>query len=93
MPVGIGDLPDNVWTAPNGGPVLLVSTADAWSELNNPLKLGRFRIRSNVSSGADPTEVVRQFLDRTAASERICPCIAPLCGKRALTFYCASRIP
>jgi hypothetical protein len=82
MPVGIGDLQENVWTAPNGGPVLLVSRADAWSELNNPLKLGRFRVRSHVSSSADPTDVVQQFLDRPAAPKRIYRCIAPLCRMR-----------
>ena len=45
MPIGNGDLAANVWTEQNGDLVLLVSKADAWSELNKPLKLGRVRVQ------------------------------------------------
>ena len=45
MPIGNGDLAANVWTESGGDVVLLVSKADAWSELNKLLKLGRIRIR------------------------------------------------
>jgi len=45
MPIGNGDLAANVWTEQNGDLVLLVSKADAWSELNEPLKLGRIRVQ------------------------------------------------
>ncbi|HUP03496.1 MAG TPA: DUF5703 domain-containing protein [Bryobacteraceae bacterium] len=45
MPLGNGDLGANVWTEQNGDLVLLISKADAWDELNKPLKLGRIRIQ------------------------------------------------
>ena len=45
MPVGNGDLAANVWTEQNGDLVLLVAKADAWTELNKPVKLGRIRIQ------------------------------------------------
>jgi alpha-L-fucosidase 2 len=45
MPIGNGDLAANVWTEQNGDLVLLVSKADAWTALNNLVKLGRVRVR------------------------------------------------
>src|SRR5215813_10713050 len=45
MPIGNGDLAANVWTEQNGDIVLLVSKADAWTELNKLVKLGRIRLR------------------------------------------------
>src|SRR5579863_3532182 len=56
MPVGNGDLAANVWTEPNGDLVLLVSKADAWSELNKPLKLGRIRVRLTPNPFASVTD-------------------------------------
>ena len=56
MPVGNGDLAANVWTEPNGDLVLLVSKADAWSELNKPLKLGRIRVRLTPNPFAAATD-------------------------------------
>ena len=56
MPVGNGDLAANVWTEPNGDLVLLVSKADAWSELNKPLKLGRIRVRLTPNPFATATD-------------------------------------
>ena len=56
MPVGNGDLAANVWTEPNGDLVLLVSKADAWSELNKPLKLGRIRIRLTPNPFGNATD-------------------------------------
>lgn len=53
MPVGNGDLAANVWTEPKGDLVLLVSKADAWSELNKPLMLGRIRVRLTPNPFAD----------------------------------------
>ena len=61
MPVGNGDLAANVWTEPNGDLVLLVSKADAWSELNKPLKLGRIRVRLTPNPFA-ATADFKQFL-------------------------------
>ncbi len=45
MPIGNGDLAANVWTEQNGDLVLLVSKADAWTELGKIVKLGRVRIK------------------------------------------------
>jgi len=45
MPIGNGDLAANVWTEPDGDFLLLVSKADAWTELNKLVKLGRVRLR------------------------------------------------
>jgi hypothetical protein len=43
--VGNGDLAANVWTEQNGDLVLLASKADAWTEMNKPVKLGRIRVQ------------------------------------------------
>ena len=56
MPVGNGDLAANVWTEPNGDLVLLVSKADAWSELNKPLKLGRIRVQLTPNPFTNATD-------------------------------------
>jgi alpha-L-fucosidase 2 len=45
MPIGNGDLAANVWTEQNGDLLLLVSKTDAWTELNEPVKLGRVRVQ------------------------------------------------
>jgi len=45
MPIGNGDLAANLWTEPNGELLLLVSKADAWTELNKLVKLGRVRLQ------------------------------------------------
>jgi alpha-L-fucosidase 2 len=45
MPIGNGDLAANVWTEQNGDLLLLVSKADAWTELNALVKLGRVRVQ------------------------------------------------
>lgn len=45
MPLGNGDLAANVWTETNGDLVLLVSKADAWTELGQLVKLGRVRVK------------------------------------------------
>jgi len=45
MPIGNGDLAANAWTEQNGDLVLLVSKADAWTELNKLVKLGRVRVQ------------------------------------------------
>ncbi len=45
MPIGNGDLAANVWTEQNGDLVLLVSKADAWTELDKLVKLGRLRVQ------------------------------------------------
>jgi hypothetical protein len=45
MPIGNGDLAANLWTEQNGDLVLLVSKADAWTELNKLVKLGRVRVQ------------------------------------------------
>src|SRR5215469_5200047 len=45
MPIGNGDLAANVWTETNGDLVLLVSKADAWTELGQLVKLGRVRVK------------------------------------------------
>jgi hypothetical protein len=45
MPIGNGDLAANLWTEPDGDLLLLVSKADAWTELNKLVKLGRVRLQ------------------------------------------------
>ncbi|MGH7976932.1 MAG: DUF5703 domain-containing protein [Limisphaerales bacterium] len=45
MPIGNGDIAANVWTEQNGDLVLLISKADAWTELGKLVKLGRVRIK------------------------------------------------
>jgi alpha-L-fucosidase 2 len=62
MPIGNGDLAANVWTEQNGDIVLLVSKADAWTELNKPVKLGRVRLRlipNPFAAGADFIQTLR----------------------------------
>ncbi len=44
MPLGNGDLAANVWTEANGDVVLLVAKADAWTETDTLVKLGRVRV-------------------------------------------------
>src|SRR5215469_14967840 len=44
MPIGNGDLAANVWTEQNGDLIILLSKADAWTELGKLVKLGRLRI-------------------------------------------------
>ena len=44
MPIGNGDVAANVWTEQNGDVVMLLSKADAWTELGKLVKLGRLRI-------------------------------------------------
>jgi alpha-L-fucosidase 2 len=55
MPIGNGDLAANVWTEQNGDVVLLVSKADAWTELNKLVKLGRVRIQLTPNPFLDAT--------------------------------------
>ena len=45
MPIGNGDFAANLWTEQNGDLLLLVSKADAWTELNKLVKLGRVRVQ------------------------------------------------
>jgi hypothetical protein len=56
MPIGNGDLAANVWVEQNGDLVLLVSKADAWSELNKLLKLGRIRVQLTPNPFANATD-------------------------------------
>ena len=44
MPIGNGDIAANAWTEQNGDVVILLSKADAWTELGKLAKLGRLRI-------------------------------------------------
>ena len=62
MPVGNGDLAANVWTEQNGDLVLLVSKADAWTELNKRVKLARIRLRlaPNPFAGAAEARLARE---------------------------------
>jgi hypothetical protein len=55
MPIGNGDLAANVWTEQNGDLLILLSKADAWTELGKLVKLGRLRIHlePNPFTGAD----------------------------------------
>lgn len=62
MPIGNGDLAANVWTEQNGDLVLLVSKADAWTELGKLVKLGRVRIKLSPNpfvGAASFTQVLR----------------------------------
>jgi len=45
MPLGNGDLAANVWTEANGDVMLLVAKADAWTETDTLVKLGRVRVQ------------------------------------------------
>ncbi len=65
MPIGNGDLAANVWTEPNGNIVLLLSKADAWTDLGKLVKLGRIRVSltpNPFSGGAGFSQTLR--LDR-----------------------------
>jgi alpha-L-fucosidase 2 len=70
MPIGNGDLAANVWMEESGDLVLLVSKADAWTELNQLVKLGRIRIQltPNPFAGAHDFE---QILHLDTASVEI----------------------
>jgi alpha-L-fucosidase 2 len=62
MPIGNGDLAANVWTEQSGDLVLLLSKADAWTEMGKLVKLGRVRIhldQNPFAGGAAFTQVLR----------------------------------
>ena len=61
MPIGNGDLAANIWTEQNGDLVLLVSKADAWTELNKLVKLGRVRVQLTPNPFLDVTDFQQSF--------------------------------
>ncbi|MBL8765004.1 MAG: hypothetical protein JNM07_12115 [Phycisphaerae bacterium] len=73
MPIGNGMVGANVWVEEDGDLVLLLSRADAWSETDRLLKLGRIRVhlepnpfiaaRASGGSGAVETAPFRQELN------------------------------
>ncbi len=53
------DIAANAWTEQDGGLVLLVAKADAWTELGKLVKLGRVRIQLNPNPFAGTTNFVQ----------------------------------
>lgn len=70
MPIGNGDLAANVWTERNGDVVLLISKADAWTELNKLVKLGRLRVQLTPNPFLGATDF-RQSLSLNDATVEI----------------------
>jgi hypothetical protein len=69
MPVGGGDLAANVWTEQNGDLVLLVSKADAWTELNKLVKLGRIRVQLTPNPFANALKPAAAINSPAAANQ------------------------
>ncbi|MBN1553677.1 MAG: hypothetical protein JXA11_02945 [Phycisphaerae bacterium] len=51
MPLGNGRLAANLWCEPNGDVRAYLARSDAWAEMGNLLKLGRFRARLRRENG------------------------------------------
>ena len=69
MPLGNGDLAANVWTEQNGDLLLLVAKADAWTETDKLIKLGRIRIKLSPNPFAGAADFTQTLHPQSATIE------------------------